>query len=189
VFAIFKLSQIGIEFLLEPLMCLLPAVVNQETAIRHLEDLQKKRLIRKVQDNPLKYQFIHVTTQEIAYSTMTFNSRQEKHQKIANWLERRKGTTGFNYPILSHHWKEGNRMDKAVEYLMLAGEEALKYVPIFENKLIFCRSYANKEALTFFTEVLNLSDHEYFEGIFPVYKRIKAQRLRAGKNVSEHTFS
>lgn len=98
------------------------------------------------------YLFRHIITQEVAYSLMLFAQRRQLHRAIAGWYEREHaGDRSPVYALLAHHWRNGvgdplaepEVTAKAIEYLDKAGEQA-------------AHSYANLEAIRFFTDALHL---------------------------------
>lgn len=99
----------------------------------------------------LSYRFKHIITQEAVYNLLLFAQRRQLHRAVAEWYERVFATdlSPF-YPLLAHHWLSASETSaddkataKAIEYLEKAGEAAL-------------RSYANKEAVEYFSKLLNI---------------------------------
>src|SRR6185503_9114551 len=75
---------------------------------------------------------------------MLFAQRRELHYAVATWYEQvyAEDLSPF-YPFLAHDWRRANIIPKAIDYLELAGEQAL-------------RNNANEEAVAFFSQALEL---------------------------------
>jgi class 3 adenylate cyclase len=88
------------------------------------------------------YIFKHVITQQVAYGLMLFAQRAQLHGRIARWYEESSsGERAQLYPLLAHHWSEANVADKALSYLELSAEQAL-------------RVHANAETIEFLQRAL-----------------------------------
>ena len=123
---------------------------------RLLDDLDT---LRRLDITPLEssepeptYLFRHIITQEVASNLMLFAQRRQLHRAVADWYEREHaGDRSPVYGLLAHHWRsavadphaEPEVTAKAIEYLDKAGEQA-------------AHSYANLEAIRFFTDALDL---------------------------------
>jgi predicted ATPase len=70
--------------------------------------------------------FKHALTQDVAYSSLLFERRQKIHTLIAAAIEElKRDTLEEHLEMLAYHYKNGNRPEKAVEFLARAGEKAL----------------------------------------------------------------
>jgi tetratricopeptide (TPR) repeat protein len=107
--------------------------------------LQRAQLIRERARLPEReYIFKHVLTQEAAYNGLLKRERRAIHQRVADVLERL-------YPehieerlgLLAHHWEQAGDIDKTVEYLRRAGEQA-------------AAQYANAEAVDYLSRALEM---------------------------------
>ena len=93
----------------------------------------------------LSYIFKHIVTQEVVYSLMTTAQRRELHRKTAEWYEgAAEGEQARNYALLGHHWRLAGEAARAIDYFEKAGENAF-------------RDFANREAVRFFEQALELS--------------------------------
>ena len=93
----------------------------------------------------LTYLFKHVITQEVAYNLMTFSQRQTFHQAVASWYEQTFAEDlSPYYGVLAYHWGNAKNLQKTMEYLEKAGEQAML-------------NFANREAIEFFEEALRLT--------------------------------
>lgn len=90
------------------------------------------------------YLFKHIITQQVAYDLMLFGQRRQLHQAVAEWYEQNYATDLTpHYPLLAHHWHKAEGSEKAVHYLVQAGEQAMK-------------RGAHAEAVAFLTSALEL---------------------------------
>ena len=92
-----------------------------------LQTLQRSELIAEKNIFPeLEYMFKHALTQDVAYSSLLFERRQKIHTLIAAAIEElKRDTLEEHLEVLAYHYKNGNRPEKAVEFLARAGEKAL----------------------------------------------------------------
>jgi class 3 adenylate cyclase len=109
----------------------------------HLVTLQREQLIRERTRVPeLAYIFKHELTREAAYNGLLKRERRAYHRRVAEALERL-------YPdrveeqvgLLAHHWERAEEPEKAIPYLLRAGERG--YI-----------AYANTEAIDYYRRAL-----------------------------------
>ena len=92
----------------------------------------------------LEYAFKHALTQEATYQSMLQRHRIELHHQVAVGIETLyQERLEDYYEELAHHYSMSENAEKAVEYLLKAGEKAK-------------RSYANEAAIVHFTKGLEL---------------------------------
>jgi tetratricopeptide (TPR) repeat protein len=92
----------------------------------------------------LEYLFKHALTQEAAYESLLLSKRKELHYKVAQAIEIAfKEKISKFYGMLAYHYSMGDEYEKAEEYMIKAGEEAL-------------RSSASSEALNYYLQALDL---------------------------------
>ena len=92
----------------------------------------------------VEYIFKHVLTQEVAYGTVLQERRKVLHERTAQAIETLyQSQLEDHYSELAHHYSRSGNIQKAVEYLHLAGQQAVQ------------RS-ALAEAATHFTTALEL---------------------------------
>jgi tetratricopeptide (TPR) repeat protein len=97
----------------------------------------------------VEYLFKHALTQEAAYESILFHKRKDLHIKVAHSIERVFSHRLHEfYGMLAYHYSRAECLAKAEEYLIKAGEEALK-------------SSASNEALHYYQEALNLYLNKY----------------------------
>ena len=137
----------------------------------HLLTLQREQMIRERARMPeLEYIFKHQLTQEAAYNGLLKKDRRIYHRQVAEALERL-------YPerieeqvgLLAHHWERAEEPEKAIAYLLRAGDQARL-------------AYANEEAIGYYHRALALLDE------FPVDKSRKDWRLEALKGLGQIYF-
>ncbi len=127
---------------------------NIEELDRRLDYLKEIQLIRETKRmEEVEYLFKHALTQEAAYESLLIQKRKGIHQKVAQAIERI-----FNerlhefYGMLAYHYSRAEDLEKTEEYLIKAGEEALK-------------SSASNEAL------------QYYQGGLSIYRGLQGDRV------------
>lgn len=145
-------SVIGRVFDYDVLEEVHPVATDRDRLPDYLDRLQNLDVTLLETPPPsLSYRFKHIITQEAVYNLLLFAQRRQLHQAVAEWYERvfASDLSPF-YPLLAHHWlsvSETTTDDmanlKAIEYLEKAGDAAI-------------RSYANKEAVEYFSKLLNM---------------------------------
>lgn len=117
-------SVIGRDFafkLLKGIMDLGDELRNHLNNLVGLEILYEKALYPE-----LEYIFKHAFTQEVAYESMLKQRRRELHGRIAGTIEEvYANKLDQHCELLAHHWELSDDPEKAVEYLVLAGEKSL----------------------------------------------------------------
>jgi tetratricopeptide (TPR) repeat protein len=120
---------------------------------RCLDDLKALDLIRIRSLQPeLEYIFKHALTQETVYNGLLKKDRQATHERIALAMEQlfRERLPEF-YEALGFHFKRGRSIDRAIDYLMKAGEKSLTRYAIEESHQYYQEAYdllANRPAMT-----------------------------------------
>jgi ABC-type oligopeptide transport system substrate-binding subunit/class 3 adenylate cyclase len=91
-----------------------------------LHDLERLDLVREERRWPQpEYRFKHALIQEGAYRSMLASDRTRLHRRAAEWLEERhSGNEEEVAGLLAHHWLAARDEDKAIEYLLRAGDKA-----------------------------------------------------------------
>ena len=107
--------------------------------------LQEVQLIReRMRLKDIEYFFKHVLLQEVTYGSILVQQRKALHLEVATAIE-----TVFThrlnefYGVLSWHYGRGENIEKEEEYLIKAGEEAVK-------------AGASNEAINYYREALDL---------------------------------
>jgi predicted ATPase len=120
------LAVIGKEF---PLGLLRSVVEGKEEDLRgRLSHLQAGEFIYEQPAFPEpEYTFKHALTQEVAYGSLLTDRRGVLHERAARAIEEIYGDgLDEHYGELAHHYGRTENTQKAVEYLHLAGEQALQ---------------------------------------------------------------
>jgi class 3 adenylate cyclase/tetratricopeptide (TPR) repeat protein len=109
--------------------------------------LQRQQLIRERARVPeLEYIFKHELTREAAYNGLLKRERLIYHRQVAETLEQLFPEQADEQAgLLAHHWERAKEPEKAIEYLLRAGEQARL-------------AYANVEAVDDYQRALALLD-------------------------------
>ncbi len=91
-----------------------------------LHELQRLDLLRESRRWPQpEYRFKHALIQEAAYRTLIGDQRARLHRGAAEWLERHHEEHEEEvFGLLAHHWLAARDEDKAMAYLLRAGDLA-----------------------------------------------------------------
>lgn len=125
-------SVIGRAFLYEILNRITELKEDIDRCLRGLEQLDLIRA-RSVQPD-LEYVFKHALTQEVVYNGLLKKERRAIHERIANVMEQlfHERLSEF-FETLAFHFKQGQSVHKAVDYLMKSGEKSLKRYAVEES--------------------------------------------------------
>jgi ABC-type transport system substrate-binding protein/class 3 adenylate cyclase len=115
---------------------LLERVIPHEDLLPALSELQRLDLIVETRRRPTpEYRFRHGLVQEVAYATLVEPTRRRLHKLVGEALEELyRDSLEEVYDLLARHFTEAEEPEKAVEYLLKAGDAARKL-------------YADQEAL------------------------------------------
>ena len=108
-----------------------------------LSGLERLDLIRTRSLQPeLEYVFKHALTQEVVYNGLLKKERKEIHERIGLVMEQlfRDRLSEF-YETLAFHFKHGQSVHKAVDYLMKSGEKSLKRYAVEESHQYYEEAY------------------------------------------------
>jgi class 3 adenylate cyclase/predicted ATPase len=137
------LAVIGREF---PVSLVRQVILQPEEELyRSLSVLQNKEFLYEQPAFPeVEYSFKHALTQEVVYGSVLQERRKALHERTAQAMEALySANLDEHYSELAHHYTCSGNTEKAVEYLHLAGQQAVQ------------RS-ANVEAITHLTTALEL---------------------------------
>lgn len=140
-------SVIGRSFFYRILTEVAQAVEDIDNRLFYLKEIQLIRDRQRMEE--LEYLFKHALAQEAAYESILVQKRKELHLQVADSIEKvfQEKLHEF-YGMLAYHYSKGEDLDKAEEYMIKAGEEAL-------------RSSASREALNYYQEALSLYLNKY----------------------------
>jgi class 3 adenylate cyclase/tetratricopeptide (TPR) repeat protein len=146
-------AVIGRNFFYRILKEVANSVENIDSKLTYLKNLQLVMERKRMEE--IEYLFKHALVQEVVYDSILKKNRKEVHLTVAHSFE-----STFNkrlhefYGILAYHYTQAEDLDKTEEYLIKAGEEAL-------------RSSASSEALTYYQLGLNLYRRKYKDAADP----------------------
>ncbi len=126
-------------------LALLEGVLEDGEVPGVLHELQRADLVRVERRWPQpQYRFKHVLIQEVAYRTLVSATRTGLHRRAAEWLENRPADNlGDALGLLAYHWLAAGDEDRAIDYLVRAGDRARQ-------------EYALDEAVGHYRELLPL---------------------------------
>ena len=135
-------SVIGRSFFDRILKEVAASIEGVDKRLAYLKDAQFIRDRMRMEE--LEYLFKHALAQEAAYESTLIQQRKALHLKVAQSIEKifHERLHEF-YGMLAFHYSKADEPDKAEEYMVKAGDEAL-------------RSSASSEALHYFQEALQL---------------------------------
>lgn len=135
-------SVIGRNFFHKILTEVAEASDELESHLEYLKEIQMIREGKRLEE--IEYLFKHALAQETAYESILLQKRKELHGNVADSIERI-----FNerlhefYGMLAYHYSNAENQDKAEEYMLKAGTEAMG-------------ASASNEALKYFQNTLDL---------------------------------
>jgi class 3 adenylate cyclase/tetratricopeptide (TPR) repeat protein len=135
-------SVIGRAFYYRVLAEVAGTVGDLETRIAHLKGAEI--LLERKTREEREYLFRQALAHEAVYGSILFQKRKELHLSVARAIEKLfvQRLAEF-YGMLAYHYSQGEDLDKAEEYLLNAGQLALK-------------SSASSEALNYYNRALSL---------------------------------
>ncbi|MBI3795820.1 MAG: AAA family ATPase [Deltaproteobacteria bacterium] len=104
-------------------------VPHAEDTLQHLlSQLQTAEFIYEQPAFPeVEYVFKHALTQEVAYNSLLLERRKVMHEQMAQTIEKVFGShLDDHYNELSYHYSRSGNTQKAIEYLQLAGHQAVQ---------------------------------------------------------------
>jgi len=136
-------SVIGSVFgqrILERVYSARAALSESLEVLKSLEVIQQTRILPEAE-----FTFRHVLTQKVIYDTLLLQRRKELHGIIGLAIEELYAERlDEQLPILAYHYIRSDRQDKAIEYALLAGDQAAAL-------------YANNEATAYYEQAFTMS--------------------------------
>jgi len=140
------------------------SVVGRECSydlIKRLTDLAEQELLSQLsvlKDSELLFErgiypqstyiFKHALTQEVAYDSLLLKRRKEIHEKIGKSIEALyPDRLEEHYELLAYHYARSVRTDKAVQYLDLANQKAIRMNAMEEAKAYFDEAMGHLDTL------------------------------------------
>jgi class 3 adenylate cyclase len=112
-----------------------------------LDSLEARDLIRRESSSWIEgdeqFTFKHVLIRDVAYATLPRETRKERHAAVAEFLETCTAGAGATATALALHWREAGHDERALEYLLIAADQA-------------GRGWAKDEAAQLYAEALHL---------------------------------
>ena len=122
----------------------LAAMADDDEMPQELSDLERHQLARPQDRHGRIWEFVHPLIQEVAHDSILESKREELHRAAAEAIEAKLTDAQPGYHgMLAYHYLLGRSLDRAQEYLKLAGDEATQLA-------------AADEALFFFEEAAKL---------------------------------
>lgn len=148
---------------------LLRAVVDCEDTLveAYLQKLQDRDFVFRIGQIPYaRYEFKHALVHELAYSSMVRGTCKARHVRIAEALKAGVAEIGASEPeAIAWHFERGGLPDQAIDYLEIAGRDAV-------------RVSAHREAARHFRWALRLAGNDNRAGKYN--ERIKQLLLLLG---------
>ncbi len=133
-----------------PLDVLLHATAEEGARLNDsLTDLQQHDILREAQRHPdLAYAFRHPLMQSVSYESLLARVRRAYHEVISAYLETQlvPGREAELYSLIAYHAFAGQVWERALRYLVLAGQHAQA-------------QFANQEAIDHFDKALQAAGH------------------------------
>jgi len=135
-------SVIGRSFFHRVLLEVVSPLDAIDEKLLHLQEIEL--LLERIRMGEVEYVFKHTLVQEVAYRSILLSKLKDLHLRVARAIEKlfAKRLHEF-YGMLAYHYSRGEALEKAEEYLIKAGEQALK-------------TSASNEALFFYLEALSI---------------------------------
>ncbi|MBV7331042.1 AAA family ATPase [Chloroflexi bacterium TSY] len=97
---------------------------DEETVVGSLDELWERQIIRE--QGADGYDFSHDCIRDVAYGGISGTQRRLLHRRVAEALQSTSGSTqvGQVAATLAYHYVEGGEKEKAVDYLIQAGDTA-----------------------------------------------------------------
>jgi tetratricopeptide (TPR) repeat protein len=117
-------SVIGRDFAFRILKMIMELGEEMRTHLNNLVGLEI--LYEKALYPELEYIFKHALTQEVAYNSLLKERRKKIHDRIALAIEELySDRLEEHYELLAHHYERSGNVEKAIDYLILAGEKSI----------------------------------------------------------------
>ena len=138
-------SVIGIKFQFDVLMDIVET--SEDELVDVIDGLIKHNLIYELSARDDTYRLAHALIQNVLYQGISGRRIRLLHKKIGDATERiNKHDLNDVYAELAYHYTEANDKEKALEYSMLAGDQA-------------AGKYSQKEAIIFYKTAVELLQH------------------------------
>lgn len=137
-------SIIGRAFTLAQLSGYMPRLGPVEAVQESLQRLQQSDLVLLEEPDPEPgYVFKHIVTQQVAYESMSFATRERLHEQYAQFVETHTAPER-NLDLLAYHYDHSANTGKRREYLYRAGQAA-------------AAQFVNAQALDYISRALSIT--------------------------------
>jgi len=137
-------SVIGREFTVRLLNRISDIEAQLDDLLAELKSLEL--IYEKTYFPELSYMFKHALTHDVAYSTLLLERRRALHRIVAAAIEELYADRlPEHYEALAHHYYQGQEWQKALDYLVKAGDKATA-------------AYANQDALDYYARALEVCE-------------------------------
>jgi predicted ATPase len=118
---------------------------------RLLANLERRDLVRREAVSAIEgdqqYSFTHVLIRDVAYELLPRARRQDRHARLAGFLEQATAEVGEAAAATARHWRDAGDAARAIDYFVAAAEQAE-------------RGWAKEQAVALYREALLLvGDH------------------------------
>lgn len=128
---------------------------EEEAALAGWDELLRRRLVEEG-DSPsvAEYQFSHHLVREVIYQGLHYRRRRRLHRLVGEAMEGLYASADPEHSAgqMAHHFERAHEPERALTWLVVAGEQAR-------------RSYAQQEALGYFRRALDLLDPQRADGL------------------------
>jgi tetratricopeptide (TPR) repeat protein len=143
------MSVIGREFSYDLIKRITGLTEHEQELLSHLSALKDSELLYERGIYPQStYLFKHALTQEVAYNSLLLKRRKEIHEKIGKSIEALSpDRLEEHYELLAYHYARSANTDKAVQYLDLANQKAIRINAMEEAKAYFDEAMEHLDTL------------------------------------------
>lgn len=147
-------SVIGRHFDLPTLAAVLEAANGELDVERSIQDLIAFDLLQPPGDGNPDYSFRHALIEDAVYDSILHRDKSRLHGAVAGVLERHAGQLEESAAVIALHLERAGNAGRAVDYLILAGENALQRFAPREGMDLFQRAVDHLSAIAPEPEVL-----------------------------------
>ena len=123
--------------------------ITEQELLSHLSVLKDSELLYERGIYPQStYIFKHALTQEVTYNSLLLKRRKEIHEEIGKAIEALyPDRLEEHYELLTYHYARSANTDKAVQYLELANQKAIRLNAMEQAKAYFDEAMGHLDAL------------------------------------------
>ena len=170
---LYDASVLGKQFWVGPLAQL---GSGGDDLVEILDSLEERDLIRSETESAIEgdrqFSFRHMLIRDVAYETLPRAGRRQRHEVVAQFIERTVTNPDAHAAILAHHWREAGDAERALDYLLLAATQAEK-------------GWATNEAVQLYDDALALVPRDDAEMLRTVGTRRAVAALRFQHYISD----